>query len=364
MSNSVNSLNIKSAGIPVFDGVATFTESTTTQYNILVGGTSNSIANVAPSATTGVPLVSGGSAANPSFGTASVAGGGTGAVTLTGVLIGNGTSAITGNAVTQYNVLVGGASNAVTSVAPSTAGVPLVSTGPSANPGFGTAVVAGGGTGITSATTYAPLCGGTTSTGALQSASTGISNSGYVLTSTGSSSLPTWQATSAGSGSLILIQTQTASGSISAINFTSGVTGYSTYFITFSNVKTINGNLGLRLSNNGGSTWITSSYNSECQYIEYGVTTWSQLGSSSSFILMPGGSGVTTQYANGNTWIYNVGTLLSPWVVFDGVGLSAATNRVIASGNYVAGVTPNAFQIFVDSGLISGGSFSLYGLVQ
>jgi len=51
-----------------------------------------------------------------------------------------------------------------------------------------------GGTGIQSATTYAPIVGGTTSTGAFQSAGTGISNSGYVLTSTGSSSLPTWQA--------------------------------------------------------------------------------------------------------------------------------------------------------------------------
>lgn len=83
MANSGNSLNIKSAGIPVFDGVATFTESTTTQYNVLVGNTSNAIANVAPSATSGVPLISGGSSANPSFGTAVVAGGGTGNTTFT-----------------------------------------------------------------------------------------------------------------------------------------------------------------------------------------------------------------------------------------------------------------------------------------
>jgi hypothetical protein len=83
MSNSANSLNIKSAGIPVFDGTATFTETTTTQYNVLVGAASNAIANVAPSATSGVPLISGGSSANPSFGTAVVAGGGTGNTTFT-----------------------------------------------------------------------------------------------------------------------------------------------------------------------------------------------------------------------------------------------------------------------------------------
>lgn len=57
-----------------------------------------------------------------------------------------------------------------------------------------------GGTGKTSFTAYAPICGGTTTTGVLQSADSGISNVGYVLKSTGSSSLPTWQAESAATG--------------------------------------------------------------------------------------------------------------------------------------------------------------------
>lgn len=101
---------------------------------------------------------------------------------------------------TQYNVQVGGASGTLSNVAPSsTSGIPLVSGGSSSNPSFTTAVVAGGGTGVTTMTTaYAPVCAGTTATGALQVASTGMSNSGYVLTSTGSSSLPTWQAASGG----------------------------------------------------------------------------------------------------------------------------------------------------------------------
>lgn len=53
-----------------------------------------------------------------------------------------------------------------------------------------------GGTGVASTTAYAPLCGGTTTTGNLQAASTGISNSGYVLTSNGASALPSWAAPS------------------------------------------------------------------------------------------------------------------------------------------------------------------------
>lgn len=54
------------------------------------------------------------------------------------------------------------------------------------------------------ATTYAPLCGPASSPGAAQSASTGLSTSGFVLTSTGSSSLPTFQAVSA-SGAITTI---------------------------------------------------------------------------------------------------------------------------------------------------------------
>lgn len=63
--------------------------------------------------------------------------GGTGAATLTGVLTGNGTSAVTANAVTQYAVLVGGASNAVGNVASvGSSGQVLTSNGAGSNPTF------------------------------------------------------------------------------------------------------------------------------------------------------------------------------------------------------------------------------------
>lgn len=62
----------------------------------------------------------------------------------------------------------------------------------------GILVVANGGTGIATTTAYAPLVGGTTATGPFQSASTGIGTAGFVLTSTGASSVPTWQVLPAG----------------------------------------------------------------------------------------------------------------------------------------------------------------------
>ena len=133
-------------------------------------------------------------------------------ITQTGLVKFDGTSAFTSTTTTQYNVLVGSTSNAIANVAPSaTSGVPLISQGSSANPAFGTAVVAGGGTGIVTTTAYAPICGGTTATGNFQAATTGFSTSGYVLTSNGSAALPSFQATGATSFQVVT-QTFTASG--------------------------------------------------------------------------------------------------------------------------------------------------------
>jgi len=85
-----------------------------TQYNLITGGASNLLNNVAPSATSGVPVISQGSSANPTFGTAVVAGGGTGATSLTdhGVLVGSGTSPIDALAVGATGTVLGGVTGA------------------------------------------------------------------------------------------------------------------------------------------------------------------------------------------------------------------------------------------------------------
>lgn len=56
----------------------------------------------------------------------------------------------------------------------------------------GTLPVSNGGSGVTSATAYSVLCGGTTSTGAFQSVAS-VGSSGQVLTSNGAGALPTFQ---------------------------------------------------------------------------------------------------------------------------------------------------------------------------
>src|SRR5678810_502056 len=93
---AANATNNTTTGISGFTGTG-FVGTPVTQYNIISGGaTSSTLNNIAPSATSGVPVISQGAASQPVFGTAVVAGGGTGATTLTnhGVLLGQGTSAI------------------------------------------------------------------------------------------------------------------------------------------------------------------------------------------------------------------------------------------------------------------------------
>lgn len=60
-------------------------------------------------------------------------------------------------------------------------------------------LVSQGGTGSNSFTSYGVICGGTTSTGNIQSVA-GLGNSGYVLTSNGAGTLPTFQTIGSGAG--------------------------------------------------------------------------------------------------------------------------------------------------------------------
>lgn len=87
-----------------------------TQYNVQTGGASNALNNVAPSATSGVPLISQGAAAQPIFGTAVVAGGGTGSVSfnVSGVVISGAapTSALTSVTLTDGQVVIGNSAGA------------------------------------------------------------------------------------------------------------------------------------------------------------------------------------------------------------------------------------------------------------
>ena len=91
---------------------------------------------------------------------------------------------------------------------------------------------AGGGTGLTTPSTYQLLAGPATSGGALQQIS-GVGTSGQVLTSNGASSLPTWQTVSSGgSGTVTSVA---AAGPTGLFSWSSAVTTTGTLTATLSN---------------------------------------------------------------------------------------------------------------------------------
>lgn len=114
----------------------------------------------------------------------------------------------------------------------------------------GTLGVANGGTGIATATAYAPIIAGTTATGAFQVASTGQGTAGFVLTSTGSSSLPTWQAAAGGGITAISGNSGTATGSTINLVTTLANAGKTPQFAASGNSVTLN------LSDTNGNLFI------------------------------------------------------------------------------------------------------------
>lgn len=213
-------------------GVATLT----TAYGTLCAGTTatGAVQTVA-TGTSGQALVSAGNAALPAYGTLGVVGGGTGLITMT----------------TAYSVVCAGttATGALQIVAPSATALPLVSGGTSALPSYVALTVAGGGTGQTSATAYAVLCGGTTSTGAHQSIA-GVGTSGQVLTSNGAGALPTMQTIGAGGQGRITATggTITTSGSYTIHTFNSTAT----WTVTAISNGAINGTVDVLVVGGGG----------------------------------------------------------------------------------------------------------------
>lgn len=126
-SFNVNTVGTGSVTVVGSPGTNTLTAQLTglTNHNVLIGAGSATITKVAPSATSGIPLVSTGAASDPAFGTATVPGGGTGLTTLTAhsLYAGNGTSPPTALGVANNGFLPIGQTGLDPVLAPLTAGV-------------------------------------------------------------------------------------------------------------------------------------------------------------------------------------------------------------------------------------------------
>lgn len=287
--------------------------------------------------------------------------------TATGLLKASSTGVVTGVTTTNHNILIGSTSNSITNLAPSaTSGTPLISQGSSADPAFGTAVVAGGGTGAVTYTAYGVITGGTTSTGALQSVTPGTNP--QVLQSNGASSLPTWVTGPSGTNYLVLIQTQNPSGA-SSVTFTSGISStYNNYLILMNSIKLSAANpLQLQLSTNGGSTYITTGYfTGQISIVDGSLGTWTNDVNATTY-LVSSYLGNSAWYAYAELYLWNA-TAGSGYVITSGQGviIDPSTPDVyyttLQGGYATASTTVNAFKLIPSSGTFSG-TISLYGIL-
>ena len=228
---------------------------------------------------------------------------------------------------TTHNILIGNGTGALGVVAPaSVQGIPVVSVNATSNPVFNTASVPGGGTGMTSATVVAPICGGNTTTSAFQSAASGISNAGYVLTSTGSATLPTWQASLNG---IVTLDADTGSATGSTVDIAGG-TGISTTATT--GTLTVNLQVPIDVADGGTGETSLTAYAPICG----GTTTTGALQSASTGISTSG----FVLTSNGASAVPSFQAIPSASITLDGnTGSATGSTLTIAGGT---GITTSA----------------------
>lgn len=278
-------------------------------------------------------------------------------------IVGNTGTSFTGTAVTQFNVIVGGAtSSTLSNVAPSaTSGVPLISQGAGSNPAFGTAVVAGGGTGATSFTAYAVLCGGTTTTNPIQSIAS-VGTAGQLLTSNGAGALPTFQ-----TGNLFHIGSVFASG-LSSIDFIQASISSFRMFVFFIGALfpgTDGANISLLVSTDGGATFLTTNYISGITYEAYNGTTETNQNTTAGYYVAYNVSSAGSTAAGSGYLIFSNGTSSS----FGGSSISGQLSYLFAGTDIVSAhiqgrqtaTTVNAFRFIASTGNLNG-NVSLFGI--
>ena len=232
--------------------------------------------------------------------------------------------------------------------------------------------VAKGGTGVATLTAYAPIFGGTTGTGVVQSGTAGTS--GHVLTSNGAGVLPTFQATGA-AGAWVFIASATASSS-ATIDFTGLTATYSMYQLVFTHIlpATDNVELYFRTSTNNGSSYDAGAsdymWKAEDLY-GVGVGTYAAYGDDTAAYI--GLTATSAGYQSSNTagegWCGYV-NIYAPsdannckvWYAGTYKASTGVHTKIDGHGERVTAADVDAVRILFSSGNIASGKIYLYGL--
>jgi hypothetical protein len=196
---------------------------------------------------------------------------------------------------------------------------------------------------------------------------TNVGTVGQVLTSNGNTSLPSFQNATVPSGNLVLLQTQTVS-SASSIAFTTGITStYTNYVLLFYDVilSVSQATMSMQFSTNGGSSYLTSGYQSGITFLPFDSATASfgQSDSTSMFFLVIAGPDASSTMA-GTINIYDLTNGATPKIIGDTISTDTGNCYWQKTFGTQATATINAIKIFPSSGNITSGTFSLYGLVK
>lgn len=163
---------------------------------------------------------------------------------------------------------------------------------------------------------------------------------------------------------LVRISSQVASTS-ATIDFTS-IGGFQTYMLVYDDVQpvTAGATLNMQMSNDNGSTWITSGYQSACNVTVYTSNAITNSNSTAAFLLSGGiKNSDGNQVANGAIRMHKCNTgskcMIEGQAVYIDNSSSNTTNCTIFGQGGSTGV--NAFRMLMSSGNISTGTFTLYG---
>ncbi len=232
------------------------------------------------------------------------------------------------------------------------------------------AQVARGGTGLSSTTAYAVLCGGTTSTSDLQSISS-VGTSGEILTSNGAA-LPSFEA-AASAGAWVFISSATADDD-ATVEFNNLSSTYFMYMIVFENVAPASNGVQLRLrtsTDNGVSFSSTSGdYRWGGEFYIEAEGGASLTGTNASNIRINGnpaqqnGNG-SNENLSGHTMIYNPSSTNFTRCNTIGTFFGADPNMEVfyTGGQRNSAADVDAIQYTFNSGNVSTGIFNLYGLL-